>query len=342
MLLKSERQPLFQPKRQMNSVPVRTKIRRVSMAEWRRWTAEASALPVTCDIEWAGSLETQHEGKWLCKPWIALRGDEEHLVVGYQFGAGFGRPLTLSPFGLNCAVASRSAMPSPNVTSAIADALALRHRSVSYTIPFYVRFACSDDTPLSSSKQPLTHVLDLDSTYEELFSRRFTGPTRTCIRRAEKSGIIVVLSRQPSHVSRYYELHKRLASEKGGYGELHPEAFLRAIVERSDRCEFAVALKADTLLSGGIFYYDGPTLFYWHAATDRSFTNMMPNYALLSFMIQRAIAKGVRFFNFGGSANIRSLEDFKEAWGATPRENFGGSKTNPLLRWVKTHLRRYP
>ncbi len=317
----------------------------MNRSEWARWTGQRQELPVTCDPSWAQAVESAYSEKdayFKARAWLVAYNWGEALVVGYESGSRALPHLTLSPFGLYCGVAPGDAGGAPDyeqVLELFESKYLLRYRSLNYSLPFYAPESVHQFITRPHLTQSKTHVLDLDVPYETLFTARFKGATRTCLRRAERDGVRVSVSREAGHVRGYYEMHRVLAERKGGYGDLHPEALFTQLLARNGKCELAVAFVNEQLVSGGIFLDDGPSTFYWHAATDRNYVSSQPNYALLSLMIQRSIARGKKFFNFGGSAGIESLEKFKESWGATARFYYGGSSVNPLLRQMKKLIR---
>ena len=310
---------------------------RIGRDEWKKWCSNIGDLPITCDPDWASSLEDGYGGKFKADALLVTYEDDEELLAIYKDNCRPLARLHLSPFGLYCGIARRSGAPRYQETLAtFFRSYAKRYRSAHYCLPFYGSGGVAQPESQDRLEDYSTHVLDLNSTYEDIFENRFKGATRTCIRRAESSDVSVTITREQEHVQRYYEIHRRLAVDKGGYGELHPLRMLIEMVNRCSRCELAVAWSGSQIVAGGIFFADGPSAFYWHGAIDRNFTSLQPNYALLSVMIKRAIASGKRYFNFGGSAGIESLEAFKESWGATRRSYQVGHVTNPLAASVRT------
>ncbi|MGI8839013.1 MAG: GNAT family N-acetyltransferase [Pyrinomonadaceae bacterium] len=311
-------------------------IRRISRDEWKQW-CDVSNLPITCDQDWADSLETGYDGKYKAKAFLLDYNEGDELLIVYKDDC---RPLSrlhLSPFGLYCGIARRGQTPRYQETLAtFFKAYPYRYRSAYCCLPFFGTSVLSGRAVHVRSENYSTHVLDLDSSYGTLFSTRFKGATRTCLRRAESTPMEIEISRDKADIESYYELHRRLAIDKGGYGELHPLKFFIDLISRCDRSELAVVRINSQIVSGGIFLDDGPSVFYWHGATDRDYAALQPNYALLRMMIKRALARGKTFFNFGGSSNLESLERFKESWGATKRYYEVSHITNPIARRVKT------
>lgn len=317
-----------------------SELREIGREEWVRWSETATELPITCDPGWAQAVEAAYRDDphpFRVRPWLLRHGQGEALLVGYETGWRACPTVTLSPFGLYCGVALRG-LGREQALELFEAKLRLRTRSISYTLPFYAGRAGPADA--ADQRETTTHVLDLDAPYETLFATRFKGAVRTCIRRAEQEDVRVSVTRDPACAHAYYEMHRRLASQKGGYGDLLPEGMFVELIARSQRCELAVAYVGNSMASGGVFLDDGLSTFYWHAATDRAFIAHQPNYALLSVMIRRSIERGKTYFNLGGSAGIASLEKFKESWGATERTCYSRSSSNPLIRQIKRVIGR--
>jgi hypothetical protein len=309
--------------------------------EWRRFAAAVSALPITCDPDWAGAVERAYAGRYHARAWqVRYRGGDE-LLVGYEELGLPGLPrLTLSPFGLGCALACADGPPSYAETLvAFRRAKGWRYRSISFHLPFD---AASDGVrEYFTIAETATHVLDLDAEYDKLFEERMSGKTRTSIRRAQKVALRVEMVRRPEDARSYYAMHRALADQRGGYGELHPERLFVELL-KVPRCELSLVYSEDLPLAGGVFFEDGDAITYWHGAADRRFVKEQGTSAMLSTMIVRALERGKRQFNFGGSSGIRSLESFKEAWGATRREIVVGSARNPFIAGAKWILRVHP
>src|SRR5579871_12792 len=161
----------------------------------------------------------------------------------------------------------------------------------------------------------VTHALLLQGHYEKSFAR-FSSTTRNLVRRAKREGIVAHRTEDPKDLAAYYEVHKRLAAEKGNYDLLYPKTLFDELLKLRDDVVFVVA-KIDSQIAGGAWFYrDGKSMFYWHAAMDRKYSRRSPAYAIVDYAIGMAHEEGRSFFNFGGSRGIASLLEFKTAWGA--------------------------
>lgn len=319
----------------------KSSIKRISNQEWRKWCSGAIDLPIACDPDWAEAVTSGYNGRFKAVPWIVNYIDADEILVAYKEVSHPLPRLFLSPFGLYCGIARQSGAPRYGETlTYFLQACSYCYRSISYYLPFYAEKAQPSITQVKSSSFS-THVLELDAPYEVMFTKRFKGATRTGIRRAEREGLHIIISRELKHIRQYYKIHSELAKEKGGYGDLHPEKLFTDLLSRSERTELVVACLGEQVISGGIFFNDGPSVFYWHGATDRRYAALQPNYGVLDTMIRQSIRKGKRFFNFGGSAGILSLEKFKESWGATRHLGEAGSLNNPAISHFKRLVRAF-
>jgi len=316
------------------------RLRAIDESDWRAWCATPSSLPIACDPSWVDATLYGYASRFRARFWLCESNGDECLVVGYEEGNRLFPTLTLSPFGLASAIAARAGLPPyADVLAALFRQYSHRYRSIAYLLPFYAPEV--GRYPASAGKEPfITHVLDLKADGCKSSSCRRSSETRRCVRVAAREGVKVVVTTDPAGVRDYYSIHLRLAEIKGGYSDLHPPNFLRALVAAGTRCELALSVIGDQPVAGGIFLDDGPSMFYWHGAGDRAFRRIQPTYALLDHMIGLAKRRGKPYFNMGGSAGIRTLEQFKESWGATPRRCPTGSATNPVIRTVKSVLHK--
>lgn len=314
------------------------RVRRMTLSEWERSCAERPSLPAACDRGFAESLRAIPEYDRPAIP-FAIEGysDEPAIVVAYPRGR---RPLdsaTLSPLGLGAAFFSGAPIPADlSPLDFFIQDQSIRWRSIGLSsAPYWpagLRLTGTGDSSIRSS----THVLDLDADYATLFTRKFKGATRTCIRRSESGELTVERASDIQTVKDYYRVHEKLAGEKGGYEDIYPEALFLRLFELCPRFSLVVARNNGDVVAGCVLLDDGPSSFYWHAAADRALARLQPAYAVLSHSIRLAIAAGKTCFNFGASAGIQSLIAFKESWGARPVDITSEVHRHPLIATARS------
>lgn len=182
--------------------------------------------------------------------------------------------------------------------------------------------------------RPVTHVLPLNGDYETSFAK-FNSATRNLVRRVKRDGVLVRRAHGVDDVKAYYEVHTKLASEKGNYRFLYPKAMFDELVKLDKDVVFVVAEVQEKIAGGAWFFRDGDTFLYWHAATDRKYSRQSPSYAIVDYAIRMAHEEGRIAFNFGGSIGLTSVEDFKSKWGAEPQCCWFFSWQNPLWQMVQ-------
>ena len=185
-----------------------------------------------------------------------------------------------------------------------------------------------------SFSRPLTHVLPLTGDYETSFAK-FHTTARNLVRRVRREGVVVRRTLDADDVRAYYEVHTKLAREKGYYNSVYPQAMFDQLAKLDKDVVFLVAEVEEKIAAGAWFFRDGDTLLYWHAATDRQYSRYFPSYAILDHAIRMAHAEGRKALNFGGSIGIASLEAFKSRWGAERQRCWCFNWQNPLWQMVQ-------
>jgi CelD/BcsL family acetyltransferase involved in cellulose biosynthesis len=179
-----------------------------------------------------------------------------------------------------------------------------------------------------------THVLPLKQDYEQVFAG-YSATMRNHIRKAQRRGVRVRAAETDEDVRAYYEVHMKLVKQrqdKEGYGPVYPIGLFQELIKIREGARLLVAEVGECVVAGGLFFRDGSSVMYWHGASDRDYSHLFPSCAVLDEAICWACADGAEFFNFGGSAGIASLEQFKSFWGARPELNWTFEWNSPIWR----------
>ena len=267
---------------------------------------------------------------------IELRSETSRSTVfGVETVRSLGRrSIALAPFGLYAHPAGGG-----DLDTAVKDIIRQLKTYSTATFEWNVRF---DHTALAHAlvsrglpfSRPMTHVLPLSGNYETSFAK-FNSTTRNLVRRVRRDGIVVRSTQNGDDVGAYYEIHTKLASEKGYHRSLYPKGMFDELVKLNKDVVFVVAEVQEKIAAGAWFFRDGGTLLYWHAAMDRKYSRRSPSYAILDYAIRMAHEEGRKALNFGGSIGIASLEDFKSKWGAEPQCCWCFSWQNPLWQMAQ-------
>jgi lipid II:glycine glycyltransferase (peptidoglycan interpeptide bridge formation enzyme) len=192
-----------------------------------------------------------------------------------------------------------------------------------------------------------THILLLQQNYEAVFAN-YNSSTRNHIRKANRKGIIVRDAVSIEDVTKYYQIHTELFKQKGinqGINQSgYPFQLLVNLSKIKDSVRLIVAEYEGEIIAGGFFFVDGCSIFYWHGASNRKYSNFYPTCAVFDEAIRWSCDQGATFFNFGASAGISSLEKFKSSWGAKPEMNWEFKWRNPYwqpLSYIKRSILQY-
>jgi hypothetical protein len=185
--------------------------------------------------------------------------------------------------------------------------------------------ACEDspvtDLPGVRRESHVRHVLDLSGKTPEGLWEGYGQGVRRQLRRAEKAGIAIRPIRR-EEFPQFHEMQTEMLVRNRSAGGLGPD-FYEAIWDEfapDGKAEFLVAEK-DGRVVGAIVGLHGPQVTYYFAGCSRTDAlEMRPNDLLMHTLIQNAIRRGSRSFDFlSSSADDEGLIRFKAKWGAEAR-----------------------
>jgi hypothetical protein len=181
-------------------------------------------------------------------------------------------------------------------------------------------------------RRTTTHVLHLEQDYEHIFAG-YTSTNRNKIRKTGRRGVLVREAHTPDDVHAYYQMRTQMDQQKGRPASIYPVQLLLELIKIPGAVRLFVAECEGRIAAGGLFYQDGCSVMYSIGASDRSYSHFHPAYAVFDKAIRWACESGATFFDFGGSAGIASLEQFKSFWGARPELNWQFEWMNPF--WAR-------
>jgi hypothetical protein len=255
-------------------------------------------------------------------------------MYAVQQFSSFGRHfLYLAPFSLSASPGWQDQLSQSTLEGILKHLMVIRTNSFAWNVRF-------DHEPLAAglialglkfSRNP-TRVLGLTSDYERVFAG-YSSTIRNHVRKARQRGVVVRETTSPESVAEYHRIYTRSAQQKGGYGFIYPMKLFLEMVEIRSLARLLVAEYEGHMIGGGLFFRDGNSVRYWHGASDREYSRFYPSCAVLDEAIRWACESGARFFNFGGSVGLASLDRFKAYWGAQIDFDWEFEWTNPL--WTR-------
>jgi len=164
---------------------------------------------------------------------------------------------------------------------------------------------------LGASHRKVTVVLDLPDQAKALFDR-FDAKLRSQIRRPQKEGVLVKFG--PEQVAPFFSVFSRHMRDLGT--PTQPLSLFRAIAEQFPQdCWFACAYLEGRPVAGGCGFRFGDEFEMTWASSLRAYSREAPNMLLYWACMERAIAHGLKRFNFGRCTQGAGTYRFKMQWG---------------------------
>lgn len=165
---------------------------------------------------------------------------------------------------------------------------------------------------LTTSTRKLTVLKNLPDSGEELWEFGIRAKLRSQIRRPMKEGLEARFG--SDLLEPFYDVFSRTMRDLGT--PVLPKRFFRAIAEHfPSQVVFSVVMRDETPMAAGCG-------FAWHdefeitwAGALREFSKVAPNMLLYWSLMEEAIRRGARTFNFGRCSADSSTHRFKQQWG---------------------------
>lgn len=174
-----------------------------------------------------------------------------------------------------------------------------------------------------------THVLDLNGeSFDHLIQSQVKAVTRRQIRMGLNAGLKIREIKTQLDLNQHDHICKLWAVEKGINSK--PSSLIpKLATEMESSTLFLGAFIQEKLLAAIFIFRDKHEWFYWHGVRDIYADKYFATDVLLAYAIENACENNVRFFNMGGSNGIKTLEFFKERWGAIRQPRWSLAWVNP-------------
>jgi FemAB-related protein (PEP-CTERM system-associated) len=222
----------------------------------------------------------------------------------------FGHYLVTAPFGSYGGFAFQS-NAARDLLLAEASRLA-EELNVEYV---NIRFDEGESTPPASWVQLpsyFTYLVDLPAAPEEIL-KTFSSDHRNHVRKSMKKGFTVRFG----HLDLLDDIYEALARSMHELGSpYHSKTYLKSLAESlGSTLEFAVLYDPQgKIAGGGVFIYQGSTVFNLHANILRFVRSNYAGEYLYWSVIERGIQKGLKTFDLGRSLVGSGNEVFKMKW----------------------------
>jgi len=278
-------------------------------SEWDRFIATDAQATFAHRGDWASLIREEfgHEceylvaedegGRWVgVLPLVHVRGILGHHLVSMPFLNDGG------PIGTPQARAALAQWAMRRASESAARSLELRTRT---SLP---------DEPNIESAKVAVH-LALPATVDELWSSTFKAKLRSQIRRPSKAGMTARFG--IDELRPFYHVFSRNMRDLGT--PVLPRRFFERIAGSfGDDVLFTAVYSAEGVVAAAscCLIWKGEMEITW-ASSVREFNPLAPNMLLYASVMEQAIRRGVRTFNFGRSTVNAPTHRFKQQWGGT-------------------------
>ena len=165
-----------------------------------------------------------------------------------------------------------------------------------------------------------TYILELSPNIEEVWKKLDKGSVRWAIKKSQKSGVSVNITKNMGDLKKFYELNCMTKKEIGVPG--HPWKFLKNLFTfLKDHVSLYVARYNDKIIAGGIVQYFKDTVIYGYGAANPRYLKLQPYNAFIWKSIEDACMNGYKYYDFGRTSydNV-GLINFKKRWGTVEKK----------------------
>jgi hypothetical protein len=261
--------------------------------------------------------------------------DGEPLVVPLVRRSGLPRALAVEaslPYGWGFGgIVTGRALVASDVAAVVGDLADERRLRVSLRPNPLVAPLWDAVAPPGAKRIPrAAHVLDLAGGFSEVWEHRFPGRTRTKVRKAEKSGLVIECDRAGARADVFHDLYQRSVERWARRGReplalarlrarwREPREKLERVAKHLGRaCEIWVAWHEGRPAAAIVVLRHASAASYWRGAMDVELAGpTRANYLLHARAIEAACRAGCRYYHMGETGSAASLAEFKRNFGA--------------------------
>jgi len=153
---------------------------------------------------------------------------------------------------------------------------------------------------------------DLDFISKNIFNSR---KCRNQIKKAEKNAVLSVCNNSDESIQKFYNLYKKNMSQHGTPA-FSIEFFY--VLNKHIECDFIVTYYNEIPVSSVVVVYDTDISLAMWAGIDSNYLKFSPNHSMYWKVIEIAVSKNKKIFDFGRSGYASATYKFKYQWGAVP------------------------
>lgn len=165
-----------------------------------------------------------------------------------------------------------------------------------------------------------TYILDLSPNVEEVWKKMDKGSVRWAIKKSQKEGVSVDITKNIEDLKSFYELNCQTKKDIGV--PCHPWNFFENLFKFLNNYVYLYVARYDNqIIGGGIMMHFKDTVIYGYGASNSKYLNLHPYNAIIWKSIEDACLKVYKYYDFGRTSydNV-GLINFKKRWGTVEKK----------------------
>ena len=300
----------------------------VSKEKWERLLSNSSCATVFHSTDWALVLRETYrdlsvkyiviedqDGRYVAgMPFVHTRNLLFSTYLSMPFGT-YGGPVVVD--GLEEDVAAFIGVALQGVTREI---FPFSFSCVLFNTPVPLERAIQNAFPRGRRTRVSTHLIDLGGGFKKLWDFSFDKETRTCARKAVRSGVRIVKSADEEGPAVLHSLYRKQAAA-WGVRKVYPERLVYQIANlMKGKSQIWIGTLKGVPACAVLVFYFKDVLMAWLSGQSAEGRKACASHLLYSEIIKDACENDYSIFNFGGSGKLEGIRYFKESFGG--REYF--------------------
>jgi CelD/BcsL family acetyltransferase involved in cellulose biosynthesis len=292
-------------------------------AGWAKLLEQSSSATVFHSLEWA--LVLKETFRDLTVKYIIVEDKEGRYVAGMPFAQSttlFFTSFLSMPFGTYggpIAVQGVEEDMFPFISTALQGVtrgvLPFSFNCVMYGTPVPLERAVQNAFPTGRRVKASTHLIDLEPGFGELWDHAFDKETRTCARKAQRSGVTVEEDTSPDGAAALHSLYSKQAAQWAARRTYPQRLVIKTAELMGDKGKIWVGRLGGEPLCAVLVLYFRDMLMAWLSGQNDEGRRVCASHLVYSEILRHACEKGYTTFNFGSSGKLSGVRSFKESFG---------------------------
>ena len=152
-----------------------------------------------------------------------------------------------------------------------------------------------------------TVKLNLQLSIDDIWKTQISSKNRNLIRKAEKEGVVIIESNDYEQFRKVYDQTMENVGAEGFYffPQAYYDNFRRNLGNDTTLC---FAMRGGEVIAGSLFMYSPDYGHYHLSGRDKAYSHIPANNLLLWYGIQKAKARGCKWFHFGGGTTSEEAD----------------------------------